>query len=56
MTSDFDPLTDTTIKLLRLAADAWSSNALCSAERLARAAWSMFEGRDFVDLEASADV
>lgn len=50
-----DPLNETAIRILRLAADAWSSNAVSSAERLAGAAWAMYEGRDFVDLEASAD-
>jgi hypothetical protein len=56
MSPDFDPLKETTIKLLRLAADAWSSNAVRSAERLSRAAWSMYDDQEFVDEEAQADV
>jgi hypothetical protein len=38
-----------------MAADACSRRAFYSAERLARAAWSMYEDRDFVDEEAQAD-
>lgn len=35
--------------LLRVAADAWAAGALDAAERVARGAWQVLDGRDFID-------